>query len=149
MRVTRQIFLSTACSLVVLTMALPVAAQIVDWPVPTLVDEIFHVPPCDEMLARIDNFYLFLNKAEAEEGLVEITGSHEHLIDKLRLEVRFVSGGSFRGWTDKPRVTVVRGEETGDTRMRFWSVPTSNRRPDVSPTAWDMTIPSGTKPFFF
>jgi len=147
MRDAREIILSIACALVVFGAAESVSAQ--DWPVPTLVDEVFQAPACDEMLARIDRFYAFLHKEEAEEGLVEITGSHEHLIEKLRMVVRFVPGGSQRGGVIKPTVTVVRGEDEGEARMRFWSIQVSESRPVVTPTRWDLTIPKGTKPFYF
>ena len=114
---------------------------------PYLVDE-FGLIGCDEMLARIDNFSNELRKQPTARGVVIVTGSPEKVIKKVRLEVLFTSG-SIQRHVDQSRVTVVRGDETGDAIMRFYLIPVGARFPDEDLKPWELTIPAGTRPFYF
>lgn len=143
MRVARQLILTMIGSLVILTTALSVTAQEA-----VLLDEFDHVPPCEEMLARLDNLYIYLYNRKVKKGLVVISGSDEYLIDKLRMEMGFGSGGRYRGMKNQP-VTVVRGTTTGNAKMQFWAIPDGALAPVNRPTEWDLKLPKGTKPFYF
>ena len=111
------------------------------------IDEFGHIG-CDDMLARIDNFYTQLRSNPTAKGLVVITGSRENLIRKIQLEILFTSGVIQRRM-DSSRVTIVRGAEVGEAMMYFWLVPRDTNESERAVKPWDMKIPKGTKPFYF
>ena len=129
----------------ILLSAILVAAQ--EQPRATLIDE-FGFIHCDEMLARIDNFYIQLNSNPTAKGLVVISGSNDHLVKKLQLEILFTSGVIQRR-RETSRVAVIRGKETGEAKMQFWLLPAGAKEPEKAVATWNLTIPEGTKPFYF
>lgn len=117
-------------------------------PSAVLIDE-FGSIQCDEMLARIDNFSNQLNNNPNAKGLVIISGSNEHLIEKLKLEILLTSGAQRPGNDISSRLNVLRGNETDNAMMRFWLVPVGAEGTGHVAKTWDLTIPKGTKPFYF
>jgi len=109
-----------------------------------LIDE-FRAISCDEMLARLDNFFIQLRNNPAAKGWVIISGSNEHLIKKIKLEVLFTSGVIQRRYEPKI-VTTLRGPETGEATMQFWI---GSDAPDKNLQLWNLAIPKGTKPSYF
>lgn len=110
----------------------------------SLIDE-FGANSCDEMLARIDNFFIQLHNNPAEKGWVIISGSNEHLIKKIKLEALFTSGVIQRRY-DPKHVAILRGPETGEATMQFWL---GSDLPAKDLQVWDLTIPKGTEPLYF
>lgn len=109
-----------------------------------LIDE-FGAICCDEMLARIDDFFIQLHNNPAEKGWVVISGSNEHLVKKIKLEVLFTSGVIQRRYESK-NVTNLRGPETGEAKMQFWL---GSDAPVNELQLWNLEIPKGAKRSYF
>jgi len=114
-------------------------------PVAEVIDD-FSVIECDEMLARIDNFDIVLRNNPTKNGVAIVSGSKDHLINKLYLEIRF-SSGTGRPGTGSPPIPLIRGDERGEARLKFLMFPRD--RPIPKSKTWNLTIPDGVEPFFF
>ena len=109
-----------------------------------LIDE-FGAISCDEMLARIDNFFIQIHNNPTAKGWVMISGSNEHLVKKIKLETLFTSGVIQRRYEPK-NVTILRGPEIGEAKMQFGLAAEVGDRVE---SVWNLAIPKGTKPSYF
>jgi hypothetical protein len=110
-----------------------------------LIDE-FGRQHCDEFLARIDNLFLQMNSDPTSRGYFVITGEHKFLSQKLGMELMFESAVVGRAF-DRNRVTIVRGEETGDLQVRLWLVPEGNAASPFETVNWKMKMGRADEPF--
>lgn len=115
---------------------------------PELVDE-FSFAYCDELLARVDSFAIRTRQIPNAKGVIVVSGSNEHLIAKMKLEIPLFYAIRRPGADISSVITMIRGDETGTALARFWLVPDGAKLPVQSPRPWDVTIPTGTKPFHF
>lgn len=114
-------------------------------PTATLVDEFAH-SPCDEFRARVDNFYIQLNKAPSSRGYFVVAGGNAFLDEKLGYEL-LMDGTIAQRQYDPGRVTKIRSTENGMIRVQMWLVPEGAIKPDLAETQWNLTLPAGTRAF--
>jgi hypothetical protein len=133
--------------ILIFLLAVQTAAQAQEDPKAILVDEIEKVY-CDEFLARIDNFFIQLNRYPEAKGYFVLSGANEFLERKLGYEMMFDGAISWRSF-DASRVTKIRSTETGNVHLQFWLVPTGADVPNFISQSWNFTLPLGSKPFLF
>jgi hypothetical protein len=110
-----------------------------------LFDE-FGAIPCDEFLARLDMFFVELRNNPTATGYVIINGKQEDERQSFRYR------GWIRGWTkirrfDSSRMTIIRGENSEELKIRFWLTPAGANLPDSPDLGWKS--PSISKPRIF
>lgn len=120
-------------------------------PQPAKVDEFSADVSCEDVLARLDHFFVTLRNEPAATGLIAVYGKGENPAG--------VKGGKVGGHTltilsrlgqggfDAGRVDVIRGEADGESRIEFWLVPAGATPPAVNGVRWSYVLPPHTKPF--
>ncbi|HEX8368313.1 MAG TPA: hypothetical protein VF604_07205 [Pyrinomonadaceae bacterium] len=108
-----------------------------------LVDEFGEIP-CDDFLARLDNFFVALRNDPAATGYAVINGKKE----AIRQSFRYRSW--LRGWMkvrrfDSSLMTIIRGENSEKLKIQFRLIPAGASLPDTSDLGWN-SLPI-TKPF--
>jgi len=113
---------------------------------PVLIDEFGNIP-CDDYLARVDNFYISLGSDPTAHGYAVISG-FPYLRRRLAYDL-WLDGAVWSRRFDPDRITKIRGKEIGDIRMQFWLVPGGAEPPKFDPSAWNFTFAEKSKPFVF
>ncbi|MCA1613314.1 MAG: hypothetical protein LC800_03970 [Acidobacteria bacterium] len=110
------------------------------------VDEFAASVNCEDVLARLDYFFVTLQNDPSATGLIAVYGKGArgamaggHTLTILsRLELgRFEPG----------RIDLVRGEADGESRIEFWLVPAGAAPPASDGTRWSYGLPRQAKPF--
>jgi hypothetical protein len=120
-------------------------------PRPAKLDEFAAGVNCEDVLARLDHFFVTLRNDPAATGLVAVYGKGENPAG--------VKGGKAGGHTltilsrlalgglDTGRVEVIRGEADGESRIEFWLVPAGAIPPAIDGVRWSYKLPGQAKPF--
>lgn len=137
----RRIFL---IAILLLTLGIGTYAQ--ESPKAVLVDAHLNVP-CDESLARIDNFHNELEENPNSMGLVAISNSPEKRLDGVYRQVMIERHMKARG-SDLDRVKFVRSIDAGELKIRFWLIPPGAVEPQIDLDD-SFEIPSSVGPFLF
>lgn len=112
-----------------------------------LIDE-FHRVPCDEMLARVDNFVTELIKEPKSNGLVIIFGKGGEDLRNLRYEQLLKSAVKKRRF-DIDRIVFVHGENEETLRVQFWKIPVGVDLLGHEKGNWSYSLADKKKPYVF
>lgn len=112
-----------------------------------LVDE-FETIPCNEFWARLDAFFIALEKDSLSKGYIVIYGKNNGLLANLKYEGWTNGIVNFRRY-DKNRIVVVRGTLGEQRKIQFWKVSSGQEEPKFNREDWSYQLPASTKPFIF
>lgn len=144
--------IKTVCLIVALHTILTVnqSAQVADSPSALKVDEFGASINCEEVLARLDNYFVSLQNDPSAEGLIAIYGekgkaggvkAHSSRYQALRI----LSWMEMRRF-DASRITVVQDATGGDARTEFWLVPAGATPPEIDGVPWSYDVSAQAEP---
>jgi hypothetical protein len=120
-------------------------------PRPAKVDELAAGVNCEEVLARLDHFFVALNNDPSANGLIAIYGRGRNSAgvrgDKVGGHTLTILARLELGRFDAGRVEVFRGESDGEPRIEFWLVPAGAAPPAVNGARWSYALPRQAEPF--
>ncbi len=115
------------------------------------VDEFAASVNCEDVLARLDYFFVTLQNEPAATGLIAVYRKGENRAGVKRNKV---GGHTLTILTrlaprrfDPGRVDIIHGESDGEPSIEFWLVPAGAAPPPVNGVRWSYGLPRLTKPF--
>ena len=115
-----------------------------DAPKAKLIDE-FGDTYCEELTTRIQILYTQVALNPGSRAVIVITGSNRDA--RLKNE-RHLWGYIKTANYDPSFLTEIRGPTEGKVRIQYWLVPKDAEGPNISPVAWDFTLPAKDKPYY-
>jgi hypothetical protein len=112
-----------------------------------LIDEL-ETSPCGEYWARMDGFFVALDKDPLSKGYIVIYGRDKELLRNLTYEGLTNGIIKFRKF-DKNRIEIVRGVLGEQRKIQFWKVLPGQSAPEFRKADWSYYVPASTKPFIF
>lgn len=102
---------------------------------------------CEDVLARLDNFFVSLSNDPTAIGYIIIQGKRENARQSFRYRSLIRGHTKFRRF-DSSRLTIIRNEESDNLKVQFWLVPAGADLPQSSNLSWDSPF-SISKPEMF
>lgn len=116
-------------------------------PEAVLVDE-FGVITCEEVMARLDSFFIDLANNPDSTGYIVIYPDKTSTKEGISYE-RWIKGFSaFRKFVEK-RFVIIHGEKRDTTAIEFWRVPPGADVSFYKEEKWVSTFPKANKAFVF
>ena len=111
----------------------------------------FTQSPCDETMARVDNFTTILRNEPESKGLVISFGLKDKNLRNLRYEQFFKDAvkGRIRYQFDVKRVTFIRGANEEKLRVQLWKIPANADLPAYETGNWSYSLADQKKPFIY
>ena len=120
-------------------------------PVATKVDEISGKVNCEDILARLDNYFVSLQNDPTAAGLIAIydkksskSGDEANSIRSPMFQILTWIG--MRGF-DAIRINIIRVPDSENAKTEFWLVPAGATPPEIDGILWSYDLSSQTKAF--
>lgn len=110
-----------------------------------LVDE-FGIINYDDLLARVDNFFMQLHNLPGAKGIFRITGNDSEIAKMLYREQTLRGAIEQRGHNTK-LITFLRGTSDEQFTAQFWLIPEKVTRPDLKVVKISAKLPRNFSPF--
>jgi hypothetical protein len=112
-----------------------------------LIDE-FHRVPCDETLARVNNFVAELTNEPNSKGLVISFGKKEKDLQNLRYEQLIKNAVKVLRF-DINHIIFAHGENEETLRLQLWKIPVGVDFPAFRRGEWSYSLAGTIKPYIY
>ena len=133
------------------TLATNFYAQETDVPRAAKVDVFAASVNCEDVLARLDSFFVTIQNEPAATALIAVYGKGENAAgvkrDKVGRHTLTILSRLEPNRFGPGRIEVMQGEPDGEPRIEFWLVPAGAAPPTVNGVRWSYELPRQTKPF--
>lgn len=116
-------------------------------PESTLIDE-FSNPNCEDLWARLDNFFIQLLNNPSLAGTITISGKSGDLRNDLYFESQ-IKTYFIRRSVSQDRWRIIRTRPEANRTIRFWLTQPGVTPDGVESSEWSLVYPKGTRPFIF